>query len=71
MSGMYADLSFIASLEHLTILLDIIVVSNTFPVKTGVMAGFQHLDREALVAARCRAMNDNKVDFSHTSLNLK
>jgi hypothetical protein len=43
------------------------VIANTFAVETGVMAGAEHIDSEALVATARRAVNDDKGDFSpHT-----
>ena len=65
MTGMHADLLFITGLVDVTVFFNEIVVPNAFVVKTGVMAGTEHIDSEALVAARCTAMNDNEVYSSH------
>jgi hypothetical protein len=35
-------------------------------VETGVVAGTEHIDGEALVAARGAAVNDNEIDLSHS-----
>ena len=64
MTGMHADLVFIAGLEDLTVLLNVVVVADAFAVETGVVAGLEHLDGEALVAAGRRTVNDNQIDFS-------
>ena len=63
-AGMHADLVFISGLEQLTILLNVVVVADAFAVETGIVAGLEHLDGEALVAAGCRTVNDNQIDFS-------
>lgn len=58
-TGMDADLVFIAGLEDLTILFDVIVVADAFAVETGIVTGFEHFDSETLVAAGRRTVNDD------------
>ena len=64
MSGMHADLFFVASLVELTITLNVIMVADTFAVETGVVTGAKHFNRKTLVGARGAAVNDNKIDFT-------
>ena len=59
MSGMHADLFFVASLVELTITLNVIMVAYALAVKTGIMTGTEIIDREALVATGRRAVNDD------------
>ena len=63
-AGVHADLVFVAGLEYLTVFFDEVVVADAFAVEAGVVAGFEHFDSETLVAAGCRTVNDNKIDFA-------
>ena len=63
MTGMYTDLLFVTGLIELAVALDVVVIADTFPMETGIVAGSKHIDREALVAAGCRTMNYNKGYF--------
>ena len=58
-TGMHADLVFIAGLEDLTILFDVIVVADAFAVETGIVTGLEHFDSETLVAAGRRTVNND------------
>ena len=60
MAGVHADLLFITRLIDLAVLLDIIVVGDPFPVEAGVVTVLQHLEREALVSAGGRTMDDDQ-----------
>lgn len=71
MTGMHADLSFVTGLIELAILLNIVVVADALPVEAGIVAGAQHVDREALVAAGGTAMYDNQIDMTTHSDTLK
>ena len=57
MTGMHADLTLITGLEYLSILLNVIVITNAFAMETGVVTGFEHFNSETLVAAGRRTMN--------------
>ena len=59
MASMHADLSFITGLIELAILLNVVVITDALTVETGIVAGTQHVDREALVAAGCTTMDNN------------
>ena len=59
MAGMHTDLFFVTGLIELTVALDVVVVADPFPMKTGIMTGPKHIDREALVATRGAAMDNN------------
>jgi len=63
-AGVHADLVFVAGLEDLTVFFDEVVVADAFAMEAGVVAGFEHFNGETLVAAGCRAVNDNKIDFA-------
>lgn len=41
----------------LAVLLDEVVVANTLVVKASVVTGTKHIEREALVGARCATVN--------------
>ena len=60
MAGMHADLLFITRLIDLTVLLNVIVVGDSFPVETGIVTLLEHSDGEALVAAGGRTMDDDQ-----------
>ena len=60
MAGMHADLFFITRLIDLTVFLDVIVVADAFSVESGVVTVLQHLEREALVSAGGRTMDDDQ-----------
>ena len=63
-AGVHADLVFVAGLEYLTVFFDEVVVADAFAVEAGVVAGFEHFNGETLVAAGCRTVKDNKIDFA-------
>ena len=63
--GVHANLFFGTSLIDLTIALDVVVITDAFAVETGIMAVAEHIDGEALVAARGTAVNDNQVYCTH------
>ena len=63
-AGVHADLVFVAGLEDLPVFFDEVVVADAFAVEAGVVAGFEHFNSETLVAAGCRAVKDNKIDFA-------
>ena len=63
-AGVHADLVFVAGLEDLTVFFDEVVVADAFAVEAGVVAGFEHFNSETLVAAVCRTVNDNEIDFA-------
>ena len=72
MSGMHTDLSFVTGLIELAILLNVVVIADAFPVEPGIVAGTQHVDRKALVAAGGTAMHDNQIDMTtHSDTLLK
>lgn len=72
MAGMHADLFFITGLIELAILLNVVVIADALPVEPGIVAGTQHVDREALVAAGGTAMHDNQIDMTtHSDTLLK
>ena len=50
MTGMHADLTLITCLEYLSILLNVIVITNAFAMETGVVTGLEHFNGETLVA---------------------
>ena len=60
MTGVHADLLFITRLIDLTVLLNVVVVSDPFPVETGIVTLLKHSDGEALVAAGGRTMDDDQ-----------
>ena len=60
MAGMHADLLFITRLIDLTVLLNVVVVSDPFPVETGIVTLLKHSDGEALVSAGGRTMDDDQ-----------
>ena len=59
MAGMHTDLLFDTRLIELAILLNLVVIADALTVETGIVAGTQHVDREALVAAGCTTMDNN------------
>ena len=65
MTGMHADLILIAGLVELTIALNVVVVTDAFAVETGVVTGTEIIDREALVAAGRRTMDDDEIYSAH------
>ena len=60
MAGMHTDLLFITRLIDLTVLLDIVMVSDPFPVETGIVTLLEHIDGEALISAGGRTMDDDQ-----------
>ena len=60
MAGVHADLLFITRLIDLTVLLNVVVVGDPFPVETGIVTLLKHSDGEALVAAGGRTMDDDQ-----------
>ena len=60
MAGMHTDLLFITRLIDLTVLLNVVVVGDPFPVETGIVTLLKHSDGEALVAAGGRTMDDDQ-----------
>ena len=64
MAGMHTDLILIASLMDLTIAFNIVMIGYAFAMEPRVMTGSESIDREALVAAGCTAVNANKGYFS-------
>ena len=60
MAGVHADLLFITRLIDLTVFFDIVMVSDPFPVETGIVTLLKHSDGEALVAAGGRTMDDDQ-----------
>ena len=65
MSGMHADLFLVAGLVELTVALNVVVVTDTLAVETGVMTGTEVVDREALVAAGRRTVDDDEIYIAH------
>ena len=66
---MYADFCFAAGLIDLAITGDVIVVTDAFAVKLGIMTRPEVFDGETLIATCCGAMNDDEVDFTHDCTN--
>ena len=60
MAGMHTDLLFITRLIDLAVLLDIVVVGDSFPVETGIVTLLEHIDGEALISAGGRTMDDDQ-----------
>ena len=60
MAGMHADFFFITRLIDLTVLLNVVVVGDPFPVEAGIVTLLEHSDGEALVAAGGRTMDDDQ-----------
>ena len=60
MAGVHADLFFITRLIDLTVLLNVIVVGDSFPVEAGIVTLLEHSDGEALVSAGGRTMDDDQ-----------
>ena len=60
MAGVHADLLFITRLIDLTVLLNVVVVGDPFPVEAGIVTLLKHSDGEALVAAGGRTMDDDQ-----------
>ena len=60
MAGMHADLLFITRLINLAVLLNVIVVGDSFPVEAGIVTLLEHSDGKALVAAGGRTMDDDQ-----------
>ena len=60
MAGVHADLLFITRLINLAVLLNVIVVGDSFPVEAGIVTLLEHSDGEALVAAGGRTMDDDQ-----------
>ena len=65
MTGMYADFFLVTCLIELPITLNVIMVADAFTVETGIVAGAEVIDREALVAACRRTVNDDQIDCTH------
>lgn len=65
MPGMYTDFFLVTGLIELAVALDVVVIANTFVVEAGIVAGAKHVDREALVAAGRRTMNNNQGYCTH------
>lgn len=63
-SGMNTHLVLITGLIELTVTLNVVVIADALVMEPGVVTGFQHLDRETLVTARCRTMDNDKIDLS-------
>ena len=60
MAGVHAYLFLGTGLVDLAIALDVIVVADAFSVESGVVTVLQHLEREALVSAGGRTMDDDQ-----------
>ena len=60
MTGVHADLLFITRLIDLTVLLNVVMVSDPFSVEAGIVTLLEHCDGEALVAAGGRTMDDDQ-----------
>ena len=60
MASMHADLFFITRLIDLTVLLNVVVVGDPFPVETGIVTLLEHIDGEALISAGGRTMDDDQ-----------
>lgn len=65
MPGMHTDFFLVTGLIELAVALDVVVIADTFVVEAGIVAGAKHVDREALVAAGRRTMNNNKGYCTH------
>ena len=60
MAGMHTDFLFITRLIDLTVLLNVVMVSDPFPVETGIVTLPEHIYGETLVSAGGRTMDDDQ-----------
>ena len=64
-SGVHANLVFVAGGIELSVAFNVVVIAYALVVESGVVTALEVLDGEASVAASGTAMDDNKVYCAH------
>ena len=67
MSGMHTYFFFITGLIELTILLNVVMITDAFAMETRIVTGTKHINGKTLIAAGRRTMNHYKRNLPRHS----